>query len=760
MPRQVQGSQWDFSAGEVDVTLKRADNHPARKAGVRQAANFRILNSGAIQNRSGRSALFPEIGRNEKITVQPGVFYFLCFGNGTLHIRDVNGVQVATNSGYSWTTATENSISFATVPRAASVIDVVMTFPGQVPKIARYSAGAWTFLDFAFALDAVNAIQEPFFRLSAPGITMTPVGGATPPIAGNSITLNTSAAFFIAGASPTGMIGTTIRWHNSQILITAVTNSTTAIGTVVQGLPGTDKIAPVNFQGYLSVGDIIVEDITGIEAEVSTVVSTAEFHVNYLRSGTRFKTGAGAANLFGPTWSGGSTVVTGIISEASAIWDEAVTSGFRGWPQFCFYDQGRLGFCNFPSLPRAIGWSAIGLPDNFLIGVTPSAAMLELIGDLSQVLYVVAGQEGNEFVFTDSKIFYIPISVTNPLKPGSVAFNLLSDDGAAQVQPRPSQEVIIYVNAGGNSMKAIVATGAFQRPFNTIGLNDFHSHLINSVVAIAAPHADTTFQERYIYVLNSNGTLAVGKYDTKLGQIQGIVGWVPFSGAGTLSWVTAHERDIFFTTSYAPNGITPVSVVEVLDDSQYLDCAIPVQNVPTPFVTGGKGPLFAFANGSVTLMDQVTRNMGTYFVDANGFIIPQFNGGEDLTVASLVAGQPWTATLEPFAPDAQPGTDMGQRMKPRQVSKLDAYFINSTGFLMAMLFSGKQNQITPAFGTIMNQKRVPAYEPSENQALAPVLREWVEFYSPAGSSYDPRVAIIKDTPGPLLICEIAMEVTI
>jgi hypothetical protein len=152
--------------------------------------------------------------------------------------------------------------------------------------------------------------------------------------------------------------------------------------------------------------------------------------------------------------------------------------------------------------------------------------------------------------------------------------------------------------------------------------------------------------------------------------------------------------------------------------------------------------------------------MGTYFVDANGFIIPQFNGGEDLTLASLVAGQPWTATLEPFAPAAQPGADVGQRMRLRQTSNVAAWFANSSGFIMAALFSGKQNQTTPALGTIMNQKRVPAYEPSENQALAPTLREWVETFPPTGSVYDPRVAIIKDTPGPLMICEIGMEETV
>ena len=36
MPRQIQGSQNDFSAGEIDAALKRNDTHPARKTGLRQ----------------------------------------------------------------------------------------------------------------------------------------------------------------------------------------------------------------------------------------------------------------------------------------------------------------------------------------------------------------------------------------------------------------------------------------------------------------------------------------------------------------------------------------------------------------------------------------------------------------------------------------------------------------------------------------------------------------------------------------------------
>jgi hypothetical protein len=55
---------------------------------------------------------------------------------------------------------------------------------------------------------------------------------------------------------------------------------------------------------------------------------------------------------------------------------------------------------------------------------------------------------------------------------------------------------------------------------------------------------------------------------------------------------------------------------------------------------------------------------------------------------------------------------------------------------------------------------VPAYFVDEDATLPPVLRETVETWPPPGSSYDPRAAIIKDSPGPLLIAEIGMEVSI
>jgi hypothetical protein len=54
--------------------------------------------------------------------------------------------------------------------------------------------------------------------------------------------------------------------------------------------------------------------------------------------------------------------------------------------------------------------------------------------------------------------------------------------------------------------------------------------------ALAAPTADGTFPERYVYALNAGGALAVGRYkiaDGRFENLQNPVGWPPWSGGGT-----------------------------------------------------------------------------------------------------------------------------------------------------------------------------------------------------------------------------------
>lgn len=777
MPKQIQGSQTDFSFGEVDVALKRNDQHPARKAGLRQMSNARILNSGGIQDRSGRRALFPitqGLTRIEKFTMTAGNNFKIGFGPGVAQIISDAGVLLNSfaNQGNSaalpWVSAADiNSIVYAIIGQS-----IYITFGhGMRPQVISWDGvSAWTIADYA---ELVNGGQKrtSFYRITPKGIPLQPSAQS------GNITVTAWKPDF-SGQYPlftAAWVGTRITWLGRQILITGFSSSSVVNATVEETLPGEQEFTyavGTDPTTLYSPGDEVIGSVSNAKGIVINVNSGPRTVVvqllpnDTLSSGT---TGFGATGTFafvstdivvGPGGGAAPSNVSVVTDDPQPvdIWDNEVMNGLQGYPASVFTDQFRVGFCNFPTVPGGIAWSAIDSPNDLYVDVNPDNAMFELVPSKTQVLYVVPGAESSEFVFCTDAIFYIPISPTNPLKPGSVAFQLLSSDGAAQVQPRRSQEVIVYANAGANSMMAVVAVGDYYRPFRTKNLSDFHEHLFSGIVAIAVPTADAQFNERYAYVLNSNGSLVCGKYN--LGDIRGgteipKIGWGPWSGAGVTEWVAAWNGEVHFTSTYFGAGIC-----ERLDDTLYLDAALFVNALPTPFVKPGKGPLWFWAGQSVSLMDQVTRAMGTYQIDANGNIVPQNNGGENLAIASLVAGQPWTMMTEPFAPDAPSGPDMHQRMTLRQISNLAVYVINSTGFEFVSLFSAKQTPTSPPLGTIQQYRRVPAWNQGDDATKPPPLRETVETWPPTGSSFDPRAAIVKDVPGPLQILEIGMEISI
>lgn len=720
-------AQRDFSSGELDDSAARGDDLADIRSGSRQARNWRILNSRAVKNRPGRSAVLLASGRVDEVAMLPGVVFKLAFGAGSLNIYDSTGAKVFTFTPLPWTLATVSQIVWDVYRR-----DIYVCFPGMRPVVVSWD-GAATWSLAAYAEEQVgNQKRTPFYRISPIGVTLAPSA-----YQGIGITLTFSAGMNLVA----GHVGTTIRYMDSQIQITAVTSPTLATGITQEVLPRAVAITfATDPNNNFKIGEAVEGQTSGTKGVVVAFPGGNVMQVQK-SSLTDF---VATEKIVGPNGSqGGITLLADLAAPLPITeWDDEVMNDFRGYPTTVFVDQNRVGFCNFPAVRAAIAWSAIGVPNDLFVGANPGDAIFELAPAKGQVRYVVAGPESSEFVFCDNAVYYIPISPSNPLKPGSVSFNLLTRDGCAAVQPRSVIGSVVYINAGMTSVMAVLAIGAFNRPFDVAPVSRLHAHLFNNPIALATPTSGSDFEECYTYVLNADGSLAVGKYEVENGHLKGALGWVPWSGAGTVSWVSAHASDVLLTTSYTVGGAAAVSVVEILDDTAYLDAAIPVNAVPAGIVTpGGKGPLWWLANGTVYLIDAGTRFMGIYAVDANGFIVPQNVDGEDLASATLVAGQPWTATLEPFVPAPPPGQDAQQRLRKRRISKAVIYVQNSSGFVYA-------------------SRRIEPWVIGDDPAQAAPLRERAYQFRPRGRAYDPREPLLKDTPGPLTVLEIGLEATV
>jgi len=771
---KITGAQRDFSAGELDVTMKRADDNPMMKAGARQMSNWRILNSKATQNRPGRSPLFFETGRVEQVLMSPGNSFYLVFGNGYLRVYNTDVAQVfsATVKGdgstpIPWTIASVGAISYAVIGLSIYIF-YTDGYPNNVPQILTWDgnthAGGWVLTTYAEAVTTGGQKRTAFTRLSPPNITLQP-----------SAVSGTINIVFSAAVLQNGMVGTRLSWCGRQMTIASIVDSTHGTATVNEQLPASETLpfasSPASF---FNVGDEVTGSISGAKGLVLSV-GASSISVQLIPPLTTFLS---TDTVVGP---GGSLAMNAGASAGSpgavAIWNDEVMNAFRGYPQSAFSDQGRLGLCNIPQKSGGIIWSTIGIYNDIWVDpavatLSPASAIFEIAPGKSQVYYVVPGMESSEFIFCDNAIYYIPITVQNPLVPGSVQFIGISSFGSlAGVQPRAAEQTIIYMKAGGVQVGAIQAPGAYNRPYSIDNISDLHSHLFvnRSAVSIAIPTQSQQFEELYIYIAMGDGGIVVGKYAMKGGLLEAggdgrpNVGWVPWTSAGSLLWASAFQSTVLFTSSYSISGAPPYSVVEKLDNNASLDSALFVNNLPAGITAarpGGVGPLWFLAGGTVTLMDQTTRMMGTYTIDATGHIIPQNNAGENLTLASLTAGQPWTATLEPFVPDANPGQSMHQRMFKRRVSRMAVYVSSSTGFLMARLFSGPVSRTSPALGTIMNTYRVTTWNQDDDPTLPPPQREEAQRWRPLGRAYDPRMAIIKDTPGQLIVHEVGFEVSI
>ena len=375
------------------------------------------------------------------------------------------GAQVAVNEtpGYLWTPATLAQIYFCVADN-----EIVLCYPGMQPQIVVYAPATASFAFGPFTFRTItNQSQQPFYRAGNFGATTTysAVSGA--------VTLTCSQPYFAAS-----QVGLVLSILGQQVTITGVSSPTVAQAQVAGRLP--DALAVTVASGAVFAASQIVEDsgaafkmeVSSVAGNVVTgVLTSAIIYAATLPANDILESPLGASTISGtPQVLGSGTTLQ---------WQEPFMGAGIGWPMACAYDKARLIFFDFPQKPGAILWSAISAYDTFWIdsgaatlqpdaGTNPQDAILEFLPSGPRVRHVVGS--GDEFVFTDRGIFYVPLSANAPLKPGGVEFRRFSSDGVAPIVPIESNNAIVYINAGGKRATVIQRTGGYTTPYATMAL--------------------------------------------------------------------------------------------------------------------------------------------------------------------------------------------------------------------------------------------------------------------------------------------------
>jgi hypothetical protein len=605
--------QRDFSAGEIVEYAARRDDDPMVRAGGRQMENFRVLSTGALEHRPGRTALFPERGRVDEVAVDSDTVYRLCFGNGTLKIRDSTGAIVTGKAGFPWEFSTVHRITWAFVDR-----DVVICFPGTKPVVARWDGEtSWNIQEFAFANGTDSIAKVPFARVAKKGITML-VSAVT----------GTVDIDFSDDVLTDDHVGTIIKWANKRLQVATVADARNGTATCLETLLQCQRLTVTagNELGF-SIGDAVIGSATETEGVVVEIDDPNNYvYVQLLNFQSGFTT---ADVLIGPFQRTAITAVSANATpRATVVWEEQAFGDAYGWPQSCTADVSRLIFCDIPGLPEALAESAVGAPDDFDVGTAATSAIVELMTGKPRIYHILGGQD--QFLFTSKGVFYIPISESNPLAPGSITFRRITTDAASTVRPVEAAEGLAYINAGGTRVIGVTPTGQTAMPYVTDDLAEMHAHLLSSPVAIVATTGDGDFPERYLIIVNSDGTLALGRYNAK----RKWWGFWPWTAAddGTVLWVSTRigSGNVLFCTKYEIGG-SDVYLCELLAASAYLDAQVEINAVPAAlqaqtetdldfFPTAGTAIGDLDENGGLTALDdgdttktaaQGARNTGT-----------------------------------------------------------------------------------------------------------------------------------------------------
>jgi len=757
-------AQQSFAGGQINKSAWRRDDVAALKTGSERQENMRVSATEQAEPRPGRRMFCKVSGpRNEYVRVS-GLEFLLSFGNGSLQIISLaTGLQVFSAAPLAWGPTT-----LAQIVWTAADNDIHITFPGMQPQIARYDpiAATWSLLAYGF-LTVTNQVQEPFYRFAKDGVTVSWVpatytygsGGAlgSPVLGQTGLAVVLSAPWFASS-----MVNTRLSILGQQATIATVTDGAHATVNVPYVLPTPLSVLVDNTDPFVTGLEVQLK-VQGVKGEVGTVskgtgtaspggtvtftvTSSALYPGATTTLGEQLISPLGYANVpFGPT-------VSGVASTVQ--WQEEFMSGLRGWPSACAFGRRRLRFYNFPQKQDAILWSTIDHPDMMWVDAVAAAlypqagteadnAFLEFVGDdegAPKVLHVV--DWGDEFIFTDRGIYQLPISAAgNPLKPGSAEFRKLSNDGVSTIPPIVTADSIVFINAGKQRVSALkgapLSTSA--RPFIVDDVSEPHSDLFTNPIAMALTTGDGPKPERYIYVLNNDGSVVVGKFTAD----RQFVGWAPWTSQVLTVWVTSAGPNVWYTVQHGSEFW-----IETEDMTIDLDSGVYINALPTSVSAsqpGGKGPLWYLANRTVALVDMLPAgplDKGDYAVDANGFLVPN-QPGEDLTSATLYAGLTVSVTHVPLVPMPGQGESTGQRQHRRKVSRLE------------VTFQGQQAPFK------IGKREVSPYKFGDDQSAPATPRDGSDFIRPLGRAYDPQNnAITKTRPGPVRWVEVSQEVTI
>jgi len=518
--------QASFQAGEVSEGFLRRADSALIEASCKRFRNA-ILNAGGGWSRRPGTALQAFLSGLASDPTRlfryagDGFVEDLIFVENEMRVYASDGTLNQTLTGLTWDEADLANAQFA-----SSNNQVFIVSSGFAPQVAsRASDGTWSVAALTFDAGFGAEIQAPFYRHAPAGVTMT-----LSQYTGSGATMTFSEDVLDAS-----YVGVRFRYlAQTQVEVTAVTDARTATVTIHGTCYPTINCTVLTTESSrFKVGQIVRTETTNVAGRV--VVASGTLVKIILTEGYTQPTSG--EKIIGPEGAATPSAYTQASTpNATTIWDEELFSQTRGYPSTVAVHRSRLYLSGISAEPSLIAASAVNALTNYSVGAEAQDALIELLGDdpNAQVRHVVSAEQ--LIVLSDRGAYYVPESGDNQITPTSVAFNRIGPEGAALVAPAVTSNGVVFIDDAAGRVMVCVPTGNIRRSWEVIELSENAYHLLSSPKRLAVVTKMGDRAERYILVLNTDGTLAVAMYR----RSEETIGWGLWSrGAG--EWVDISE---------------------------------------------------------------------------------------------------------------------------------------------------------------------------------------------------------------------------
>jgi hypothetical protein len=637
----------NFAFGEVsESTLMRTDT-PIYQASAQRIENMMMLSEGGVKRRPGLQRLYDfDITRNTAKKFQsrlvPFIFdgdeqYIVSIEHQKLRVFILDPVTGAVSLA---STITQDT-NAAALPfdhdyiheyNYAQYGDVMfITHPLFMPRqLVRTGLTSFEVTPVAFDKRNDNRLTyQPYGIFHASNVTLAGSGTT------GTITLTTSVPYFTSAH-----VGVILRYHETEVTITAFTNSTTVTatvnGTLRQRLEILNPLRTTSGSAVVEVTHINHGFAGGETIIIEDAAATGGINVGNL-NGTRTILAIIDENTYTFTAGGsasssedGGGYVKIVTSAATTVWEEQSFSELRGYPAAVCFHENRLAFGGTIAEPDSIWLSKSGRFYNFDVGEAADADAINIVAasaESHEIRYLKSNRDLQ--VFTSTAELYVPTYLNQAITPSNAQIRKQTPYGSMFVEPQSIDSATLFVQIGGRVVREYLYTDS-EDAYTATAVSTIASHLVDNPKSMTVCHGAFSGAESFAAFPCECGRISLFTSN----RAERRAGWCKFTCQGTFYDAVALQ-DRMFASAWIDTGAGEKLILCEFNTSFKLDSS------KLYTLTAGVADVSAdFADGALVSIVRGDEYLGQYTVT---------NGDVDVsslyTTGTIEVGFPFTVNL-------------------------------------------------------------------------------------------------------------------